>query len=109
MTSSGVRGEVSLLSRSSALLAAHSLACQETNNAVHEFARRIRARVDVFRRGFSVVFCNVKISRGRTNSVLNKKYVCTTHSRGEPMCVLEEKFINVKISRGGGGGGGETE
>ena len=44
-----MRGEVSRLSRGSAMLSAHSHVSHEMISAVHEFARRIRARTDVFR------------------------------------------------------------
>ena len=46
---SGVRGEVTRLSRGSAMLSAHSHATHEMASVLHEFARRIRARADVFR------------------------------------------------------------
>ena len=46
---SGVQGEVTRLSRGSAMLSAHSHATHEKASVLHEFARRIRARADVFR------------------------------------------------------------
>ena len=51
-----MQGEVWQLSRSSALLVAHSQASQEMINTVDEFARRIRARANVFRYGATCSF-----------------------------------------------------
>ena len=46
---SSVQDEVSRLSRGSAMLSAFSHASHEMASVLHEFARRIRARADVFR------------------------------------------------------------
>ena len=54
MAGSGARGEVTRLSQGSAMLSAHSHATHEMASILHEFARRIRARADVFRYAASV-------------------------------------------------------
>ena len=50
-----VWSEVSRLSRGSALLAGHSQVCREKERALDEFARRIRARTDLFIRLYSYI------------------------------------------------------
>ena len=47
---SGIRNEVSRLSCGSALMTAHSKACQERCRVLHEFACRMRARIEMFHR-----------------------------------------------------------
>ena len=72
---SRVRGEVSQLTSSHALLSAHAAHSHEVENIVQEFARRIRGRIDVLRS----VEVEKNLLRGRREWKCLRELLCRVH------------------------------